>query len=152
MKIDELQYLRKNQKRTPLVITNQISKVYEDLMIKRVENPILKDKTVRTALIYLSYKNGVTQQELVKVTQMRPSTVSIAIAKMEAQGLVIKENSEHDMRAVKISITSDGRLLATKTEKALKEIEKSIMSGISPRDADVAIYVMEKMLDNLISK
>lgn len=152
MKKDELEYLRKNQKRTPLVIANQLSKVFEDLMIKKVENPILKEKTARISLIYLSYKNGVTQQELVRVTQMKASTVSNAIRKMETQGLVTKEENEHDMRSVKIYITSEGRKLALKTEKTLKEIEKKIMSGIAPKDVSVARYVMEKMIDNLISK
>ena len=117
MKKDELEYLRKNQKRTPLVIANQLSKVFEDLMIKKVENPILKEKTARISLIYLSYKNGVTQQELVRVTQMKASTVSNAIRKMETQGLVTKEENEHDMRSVKIYITSEGRKRALKTEK-----------------------------------
>ena len=71
MKVDELEYLRKNQKRTTMVIANQLSKAFEDSMNKMVESPILKEKTARTALIYLSYKNGVTQQELVRVTQMK---------------------------------------------------------------------------------
>ncbi|MBQ7411343.1 MAG: winged helix-turn-helix transcriptional regulator, partial [Clostridia bacterium] len=124
MKVDELEYLRKNQKRTTMVIANQLSKAFEDSMNKMVESPILKEKTARTALIYLSYKNGVTQQELVRVTQMKGSTVSIAISNLEKQGYVTKEANEYDMRSVKIYITSEGRRLATQIEAVLKDFEK----------------------------
>lgn len=150
MKVDELEYLRKNQKRTTMVIANQLSKAFEDSMNKMVESPILKEKTARTALIYLSYKNGVTQQELVRVTQMKGSTVSIAISNLEKQGYVTKEANEYDMRSVKIYITSEGRRLATQIEAVLKDFEKKLMKGITEHDSKIACYVLEKMLDNLI--
>lgn len=150
MQFDEIEYLRKNQNRTPLTVANQLSKIFEDNMIKRVENPILKEKTARVVLIYLSYKNGVTQRELVKVTQMKSSTVSVAISKLEKQGLVRRVTNENDMRSVVIFITEEGRRLALKTEQALKENERAVMKNISERDAKIAVYVLEKMIDNLI--
>lgn len=149
MKADELEFLRKNQKRTPLVVANQLSKLYEDSMYGE-ENSILKEKTARIILIYLSYKNGVTQQELVRVTQMKGSTVSVAISKMEKQELVRREENENDMRSVKIFITDKGRRLEAEIEAFLKANEKKLMKGIPEKDIKIALYVLERMIDNLI--
>lgn len=151
MNIDEIEYLRKNQKRTPLIVANQFAKAYENLMLETSEASILKDKTARTILIYLSYRNGVTQRELVKATQMKGSTVSIALSKLEENGLIIKEENEFDMRSVRILITEKGREVETKIEVLLKDIEKKIMKGISEKDAKIAVCVLEQMLENLFS-
>lgn len=149
MKLDDLDYLRNKQKRTPLTVVNQLSKSFEDSMIKIVDNPFLKEKTARFVLLYLSFNDGASQNELVKITQMKGSTVSVAVSKLESLGLVKREQSEHDLRAVRVCLTDKGRRQEQEIEKVLKEKEEKIMKGISERDIKTTIYVLEKMLDNL---
>ena len=149
MKIDDLDYLRNKQKRTPLTVVNQLSKSFEDSMMKIVDIPLLKEKTARIVLLYLSFNDGASQNELVKITQMKGSTVSVAVSKLESLGLVKREQSEHDLRAVRVCLTDKGRKQEQEIEEILREKEEKIMKGISERDMKTTIYVLEQMLDNL---
>ena len=65
------------------MVINEIAKVFDDIMSKCPENLFATDKTPRLILMLLSYKDGMTQSELMKATHMKGSTVSIAINKLE---------------------------------------------------------------------
>ena len=152
MNRQDIDRIRENPNRTLLMVVNEVSKLFEDSMIKEQSISILKEKTARLILAHLSRNNGVPQQELVKVTQMKGSTVSIAISKMEAQGYLKRENNEYDMRSVRIFLTEKGRRLSDEVEKLLSAKDEKIMHGISEKDIKNAKYVLEKMLDNLIEE
>jgi len=145
----DLEKLRENPNRTLLMIANELIKLFENEISKK-EVVMFKDKTSRLILAYLSMWDGATQHELVKATQMKGSTVSVAITKMENEGYVKRVQDEYDMRATRVYITKKGLEISTKHKKLLDSIDSSLMTDISERDIRVARYVLEKMLDNLI--
>ena len=109
MKKQDLETIRENTNRTVLMMINEISKFFEDEMIKNKDFAILKDKTARHILSHLSSNDGATQQELVVVSQMKGSTVSVAVRKLETEGYLQRETNEYDMRSVKVYLTKKGR-------------------------------------------
>ena len=145
----DLEKLRENPNRTLLMIANELIKLFEDEISKK-EVVMFKDKTSRLILAYLSIWDGATQHELVKATQMKGSTVSVAITKMENEGYVKRVQDEYDMRATRVYITKKGLEISTEHKRLLDSIDSSLMTDISERDIRVARYVLEKMLDNLI--
>ena len=56
----------------------------------------------------LQRENGLTQQEIAARLEIRPQSVSEAIARLEKRGLVRKEPDEHDRRAMRVLITPEG--------------------------------------------
>ena len=76
----DLEKLRENPNRTLLMVATEIVKLFEDKISKN-DVIMFKDKTARLILAYLSRYDGATQHELVKATQMKGSTVSVAITK-----------------------------------------------------------------------
>jgi DNA-binding MarR family transcriptional regulator len=150
MKKQDLETIRENTNRTVLMMINEISKFFEDEMIKNKDFAILKDKTARHILSYLSSNDGATQQELVVVSQMKGSTVSVAVRKLETEGYLQRETNEYDMRSVKVYLTKKGRELSEKIKNHLNSRDEKIMHGISPKDIRTAKYVLEKMIDNMI--
>ncbi|MBE6624224.1 MAG: winged helix-turn-helix transcriptional regulator [Ruminococcaceae bacterium] len=145
----DLEKLRENPNRTLLMIANELIKLFENEISKK-EVVMFKDKTSRLILAYLSMWDGATQHELVKATQMKGSTVSVAITKMENEGYVKRVQDEYDMRATRVYITKKGLEISTEHKRLLDSIDSSLMTDISERDIRVARYVLEKMLDNLI--
>lgn len=145
----DLEKLRENPNRTLLMIANELIKLFEDEISKK-EVVMFKDKTSRLILAYLSMWDGATQHELVKATQMKGSTVSVAITKMENEGYVKRVQDEYDMRATRVYITKKGLEISTEHKRLLDSIDSSLMTDIPERDIRVARYVLEKMLDNLI--
>ena len=70
--------------------------------------------TVHSVLFHLQFADSLTQVELVEKTHVRPSTISVALQKMEADGLITRTPSEDDQRYVKVKITEAGLECAKK--------------------------------------
>ena len=145
----DIEKIRENPNRTVLMIANEVIKLFEE-KIAKTDTVMLKEKTARLILAYLSRKDGVTQHELVKITQMKGSTVSVAITKMEEAGYVKRVPDDYDMRATRVFITKKGKEISDEQKMLLDKTDAEIMKGISERDIRVAKYVLEKMLDNII--
>lgn len=145
----DLEKLRENPNRTLLMVANEVVKLFEDKISKN-DVIMFKDKTARLILAYLSRYDGATQHELVKATQMKGSTVSVAITKMEKEGFVKRVQDEYDMRATRVFLTKKGLEISNSHKNILSKTDETIMKDIPERDERVAMYVLEKMLDNLV--
>ena len=142
--------MRFNEERTLLMVINEIAKVFDDIMSKCPENLFATDKTPRLILMLLSYKDGMTQSELMKATHMKGSTVSIAINKLEELGLVRRADNPADKRSYRIFLTENGINYNDSIEKVLKEKDELSVKGIAPKEMKSAMNVLNTILDNLI--
>ena len=138
-----------NEERTLLMVINEISKVFDDLMSKCPENLFSTDKTPRLILMLLSFKDGMTQSELMKATHMKGSTVSVAINKLEELGLVRRVDNPADKRSYRIFLTENGIIYNDNIENVLKEKDELSVKGISPKEMKSAMNVLNTILDNL---
>ena len=142
--------MRFNEERTLLMVINEIAKVFDDIMSKCPENLFATDKTPRLILMLLSYKDGMTQSELMKATHMKGSTVSIAINKLEELGLVRRLDNPADKRSYRIFLTEKGINYNDSIENVLKEKDELSVKGIAPKEMKSAMNVLKTILDNLI--
>jgi DNA-binding MarR family transcriptional regulator len=138
-----------NEERTLLMVINEIAKVFDDLMSKCPENLFSTDKTPRLILMLLSFKDGMTQSELMKATHMKGSTVSVAINKLEELGLVRRVDNPADKRSYRIFLTEKGIIYNDGIESVLKEKDELSVKGIAPKDIKSAMNVLNTILDNL---
>ena len=142
--------MRFNEERTLLMVINEIAKVFDDIMSKCPENLFATDKTPRLILMLLSYKDGMTQSELMKATHMKGSTVSVAINKLEELGLVRRVDNPADKRSYRIFLTEKGINYNDSIENVLKEKDELSVKGIAPKEMKSAMNVLNTILDNLI--
>ena len=142
--------MRFNEERTLLMVINEIAKVFDDIMSKCPENLFATDKTPRLILMLLSYKDGMTQSELMKATHMKGSTVSVAINKLEELGLVRRVDNPADKRSYRIFLTENGINYNDSIENVLKEKDELSVKGIAPKEMKSAMNVLNTILDNLI--
>ena len=138
-----------NEERTLLMVINEIAKVFDDLLSKCPENLFSTDKTPRLILMLLSFKDGMTQSELMKATHMKGSTVSVAINKLEELGLVRRVDNPADKRSYRIFLTEKGIIYNDNIEDVLKKKDELSVKGIAPKDIKSAMGVLNTILDNL---
>ena len=138
-----------NEERTLLMVINEIAKVFDDLLSKCPENLFSTDKTPRLILMLLSFKDGMTQSELMKATHMKGSTVSVAINKLEELGLVRRVDNPADKRSYRIFLTEKGIIYNDNIEDVLKKKDELSVKGIAPKDIKSAMNVLNTILDNL---
>ncbi|MFD1825700.1 MULTISPECIES: MarR family winged helix-turn-helix transcriptional regulator [Mumia] len=75
---------------------------------------------------------------------VHPTSVTNAIDRLEAQGLVRREPDPDDRRRTRARITDEGRALVGEATKALTSIEFAI-TGLSPAEQDQAFDLLRRL-------
>ena len=78
---------------TPIIsLSTLLSKVYEEKISEITNDKFLNQKATRFILAVLSRENGLTQNDLVRVTHMKGSTISITLSKLEEKGMILRKD------------------------------------------------------------
>ncbi len=136
---------------TPIMaLTTLLSKIYEEQVAELADDPFLNQKATRFILAVLSKQEAITQNDLVRVTHMKGSTISVTIAKLEAKEMVYRKTDDYDMRCVRVFLTEKGKELSEKRNDILKKIENKGKKNLTPKEIKEAIFVLETYLKNLL--
>ena len=97
----------------------------------------------------LSQNDGLRQQRIAELLDIRPQSASEAIANMEQAGLVRRETDEKDRRSTRIYITSEGQqrqaeLLAHRMENA-----RRVLAPLTDEEKKTLLMLLEKITDAL---
>lgn len=91
-------------------------------------------------------KSGrVTQTALTEYLGIRPGSASEVLSKMEAVGLIVRQENEDDRRTVNIELTELGRKEAILATEERKRGHKELLSGLSGREQEELLVLLEKM-------
>lgn len=100
-------------------------------------------------LLKLCEKDRMTQKDLAKETDYKQSALTLILDKLEAKGLVNRESKKNDRRAYLIAITKEGKELENVLIKLSLEVEKKVLQGISEKEKDTFISMLDKIMENL---
>lgn len=81
-------------------------------------------------------RDGQSQSELLDAVGLDHSTVSKALRRMEAAGLVERQRSEHDRRVLLVHLTEQGRALRGPLEDLWVQLEQVTTAGVAPELLD----------------
>lgn len=130
-----------------LAMIRWVNSEYEEMIAKETaNNKILNQRAVRSMLKILSMNNGISQNQLAREVHLKGSTVSIALDKMEAEGLIRREDSYTDKRKVNIHLTSKGYELKKEIECVVERIEKKMLASLSESNK----YTMRESLSIIL--
>ncbi|MBE6639176.1 MAG: MarR family transcriptional regulator [Ruminococcaceae bacterium] len=102
----------------------------------------------RHILMVLGMEDGISQLSIAKQTSLKPSTVSIALKKMEREGYITRVNDSKDMRMSRVYLTEMGLDVANRAYAMNENIGNILLSGISKEDLDTVMTVVAKMKAN----
>jgi len=131
-------------------LTTLLSKIYEEQISKITDDVFLNQKATRFILAVLSKQEAITQNDLVRVTHMKGSTISVTISKLEEKGMIFRKADNYDMRCVRVFLTEKGKELSEKRNNILKEIENKGKKNLTPKEIKEAVFVLETFLKNLL--
>ncbi|MHC1694851.1 MAG: MarR family winged helix-turn-helix transcriptional regulator [Eubacteriales bacterium] len=106
-------------KYTERAIGNVIHERLEKLGMKRSFGPVL---------MTISHREGITQSELAAHMRLTAPSVSVALQKMEENGLVEKRSDASDQRQSRLYMTDKGRELSERTDRLFKEENSRLLS------------------------
>ena len=97
----------------------------------------------------LFIRDKVTQKELSQACSIDPATLSRALDRLEAMGLILRQNHPNSRRAVLIELTKEGREKAGEVVKTFDRIDDMMLEGISDEEAEAFLKTLEHVYRNL---
>lgn len=92
--------------------------------------------------------NGLSISDLGEKAQLEKSTMTSLIDRMEAAGILRREDHPTDRRAFRICLTPRGKELEEKLDKVVCMAYKSLTRGISAKDLQKAVEVCRQLMAN----
>lgn len=132
-----------------MMLMGDISKLFHDKLRNFSEQIGIPDG-YRHILFTLARADGKTQYEISVITHLKAPTVSVALQKMEAEGLVTRFTDETDQRQSRVYITERGREIHKKMEDNLKVSEKLALDAVSEEEEAFLRRILLKMRSNLL--
>ena len=85
---------------------------------------------------------------LAKDLAMDPASVTRALDRIEAKGLLRRERSTADRRVVHLVLTEEGRSVATQVPKVLTKVLNGHLRGFSHSECTLMLSMLQRMLVN----
>ncbi|WP_376709061.1 MarR family winged helix-turn-helix transcriptional regulator [Comamonas sp.] len=99
-------------------------------------------------LYKLSLCADTNSSTLAKDLGMDPASVTRALDRIEAKGLLRRERSTTDRRVVHLVLTEEGRSVATQVPKVLTSVLNGHLSGFSHEECALMLSMLQRMLTN----
>jgi DNA-binding MarR family transcriptional regulator len=92
--------------------------------------------------------DGLSISDLGERVQLEKSTMTSLIDRMEAAGLVRRDDHPTDRRAYRICITARGRELEEELDRVVTEAYNHLTRGVPEKDLQTAIEVLKGIMSN----
>ena len=102
-------------------------------------------------LLFALYKtDGLSHKELASKLNIRASTITAMVKRMENAGLIKRVQDQEDQRVSRVYITEMGKEIYIKVDKIKKDIEKETFSNFTEEEQLLLKRLLSQMRDNLI--
>lgn len=96
-------------------------------------------------LALLAEEDGITQQELVRRASSDPNTIRAMLVLMEKRGLVARAEHPADGRALRITLTREGRRTYDKTWGKTEPVRQRLLAALQPEETDALVEVLNRV-------
>ncbi|MES2746406.1 MAG: MarR family winged helix-turn-helix transcriptional regulator [Bdellovibrionota bacterium] len=103
-------------------------------------------------LMRLCDKAQQTQTQLLECLKVEPSTVTKAVQRLQAQGLVKRVPSATDGRSHLIQLTDEGRELKKRIVKMWSELDRVTSENLTPDEYQTLCNLLEKVSANVATR
>lgn len=104
----------------------------------------------QSRLLFLIEENeGIIQRDLAERMDVRPSSMTAMLRKMEQLGLVLREQDEKDQRVMHIFLTEKGKAAAEKSGEVNTELTNVLFRGLTENEVKELLRLVEKLTDSL---
>ncbi|MGN1114752.1 MAG: MarR family winged helix-turn-helix transcriptional regulator [Oscillospiraceae bacterium] len=135
---------------SPFMFINDVSKLF-DMTVAHEVDRLNISRGYRRMLFFLSHNDGISQYELVRLTNLTAPTVSVTLSKMEKDGFVKRVINEDDMRQVKVYLTDKGREHNNRITQKCSEVEEKKLVGITDEERKELCRILKKIYSNFMN-
>lgn len=94
-------------------------------------------------------KGDVFQKDIEARFDVRSSTATIILHRMEKNGLIIRETSSSDVRKKAVSLTLKAKEMLPYAKAEIENAERRVISGLTKRELEAFVRVLDKITENI---
>ena len=99
-------------------------------------------------LIFLTHREGVTQEEMSGRLFIDKGTTAKAIKKLEGEGYIKRSVDDKDKRAYKVYLTEEGRKVSAEISLVLSDWNDILTCDFTEEEKEIALNLLQRMLQN----
>lgn len=96
-------------------------------------------------LLVLAERGTCSPGEIAQATGTEPPTVTVAVRRLEEQGLLRREACPHDRRRHWLRLTPAGSALVPRVRAARRDLARTMLDGMTPVEADHLIELLDRL-------
>ena len=120
----------------------------------KVENKLKKYGLVKgqaQLLLLIRDNEGCTQKDLANILNVKYSSMSERLNKLEALGYIEKDTDKDNLKYKRIYITSAGKTAAIQCRRIQHDFFENLYDGFSQKDLKAFNKYLEKLCSNIIN-
>lgn len=133
------------------MLINDISRLF-DGRVRRETEKLGFPQGYRRIVFHLSHNDGLTQNELTRLTHMKAPSISVQLRNMEQEKLITRITDEKDMRKSYIYLTEKGRECERLFISECKKTEKLMFENFSEEEMKNLKEYLKRITENLIGE
>lgn len=136
---------------TPVKLCNEIARLFRFRMRQgEGQEGVMSQPGAHLVMSVLAIHDGINQREVVRLTHLRPPTVSVILRKMEAEELVECQSDPNDQRAKLVRLSAAGRLRDMEHIEQIRSLDAVAMKGLTAEEMDTLMRILPRIRDNLL--
>lgn len=138
-----------------MVSDEEIFQSYHDLFMQ-IRDVVIKHKKAAgfhgsaRILESLNKQADLSQRQLADEASIKPGSLTVAIEKLERQGLVTRKRDPHDKRIIRVAITQAGREQWAEVQADRERFGQQLLSPLTPSKREQTYQIAIKLRQALI--
>lgn len=100
-------------------------------------------------LLLISQNDGASQRELAEQMDIRPSSMTEMLTKLEQNGLIVKKRDNKDQRVMHIYLTEEGKKASEKITESKDTLAESLFTGLTEDEQEQLLILTQKLCASL---
>lgn len=134
----------KEEDKTLFMLINDVNRQFGH-KIRDIEKNQGHGTCASCILMELDKNGSLTQVELVDRIYMRPSSVSVALQKLEAEGLITRETKDDDLRYTFVTLTNAGKTHCDLVKKSIQKLDENMTQKLDQDEVETIKKILLKM-------
>jgi DNA-binding MarR family transcriptional regulator len=103
----------------------------------------------RMALLLVGRKRGILASELAELLHLHPGTISGVVGRLEAAGLIVREDDAEDARRIRLALTPAGLAANRRRAGTFEAAVRRVLAASSKSELAIAGGVLTRLADEL---
>lgn len=100
-------------------------------------------------LFIINKENGLSQKEIASKLNLKASTITVMLNRMEKGNLVMRKQDDEDQRISRVYITDEGRKVCNMANGVMKKIEEECFGNFTKDEKIILKRLLTQVRDNL---